>query len=362
MTLYQRLRRGTRRRVRRGRVRWRAFAATPHGQWTIKAARYALTAAILGYLGYRLTTIGWAQIWGELPRTPWFYIIFVGMYLTLPIFQSVIYALIFGLPARAIFPAALKKRVYNKDVMSYSGEVYLYFWARDQVEMSGRAIMHGIKDNAIISSITSTLVAFGLLAVFFFSGLVVLPGFIAGHQGAYVAGAAVVGAVLVGVGIKFRRSILQLPGRTILALFGLHFMRLVLVQGLQVTQWEVVAPEIDLNIWFTFLAVQIISNSLPLIPSRDLVSVAAAIEVARAVQVPEALIAGLMGVHSLLDKALNLVLFAAVSVWDKEATEATSKAGEWPEGPASNASAGAASDSAEAGSETGQRLTSSSAE
>lgn len=298
----------------------------------IKAARYALTAGVLGYLGYRLTTIGWEQIWTSLPRTPWFYIIFLGMYLTLPLFQSVIYALIFGLPVREIFPAALKKRVYNKDVMSYSGEVYLYFWARDRVEMSGRAIMHGIKDNAIISSITSTLVAFGLLAVFFFSGLVILPEFIAGHQVAYIVGAVVVGAVLVGLGIKFRRSILKLPGNTILALFGLHFFRLVIVQGLQVTQWEVVAPQIDINIWFTFLAVQIIGNSIPLIPSRDLVSVAAAIEVARAVQVPQALIAGLMGVHSLLDKSLNLILFAAVSVWDKESLQPASKADELPDG------------------------------
>ncbi len=328
MSMYQPLRKS----FQRWRARWRAFAATQRGKRTIKAGRYALTAAVLGYLGYRLTTIGWESIWTALPRTPWFYIIFLGMYLTLPIFQAVIYGLIFGLPVREIFPAALKKRVYNKDVMSYSGEVYLYFWARDRVEMSGRAIMHGIKDNAIVSSITSTLVAFGLLAVFFFSGLVVLPPFIAGHQIAYIVGAAVVGAVLVGVGIKFRRTILQLPGTTILALFGLHFMRLVIVQGLQVTQWEVVAPEIDLNIWFTFLAVQIIGNSIPLIPSRDLVSVAAAIEVARAVQVPQALIAGLMGVHSLLDKTLNLILFAAVSVWDKESLQPVSKANEWPEG------------------------------
>ena len=306
---------------RRVKARWEAFTATKRGQRVLKGLRYALTAGIIGYLAYRMTTIGWGEIWASLPRTPWFYIIFFVMYLTLPVFQSVIYGLIFGVSPWTIFPAALKKRVYNKDVMSYSGEVYLYFWARDRVEMPGVDIMHGIKDNAIVSSITSTIVAFGLLTAFFFSGLVVLPSFIVQNEVAYVVAVVVVVGVLVALGVRFRRSILKLSGALLLALFGLHFARLIIVQGLQVTQWAVVEPSVPFQAWFTFLAVQIIANSIPFVPSRDLVGVGFAIEVARATQVPEALIASLMLVHSVMDKALNLLLFVVVSAWDRKAME-----------------------------------------
>jgi len=303
---------------RRLRARWRAFAATARGRQVLKGARYALTLSIIGYLAYRMTTIGWGEIWASLPRTPWFYVIFFVMYLTLPIFQSVIYGLIFRMPAWSIFPAAIKKRVYNKDVMSYSGEVYLYFWARDRVDQPGIEIMHGIKDNAIVSSITSTLVASGLLTAFFFSGLVVLPSFITQSNALYAVVAVVVAIVLVALGVRFRRSILQLSAGLLLALFGLHFARLLIVQGLQVTQWAVVEPSVPLQAWFTFLAVQIIANSIPFVPSRDLVGVGFAIEVAQATQVPEALIASLMLVHSVMDKTLNLGLFMAVSAWSED--------------------------------------------
>jgi len=90
------------------------------------------------------------------------------------------------------------------------------------------------------------------------------------------------------------------------------------VQGLQVIQWAVVEPSVPLQAWFTFLAVQIIANSIPFVPSRDLVGVGFAIEVAQATQVPEALIASLMLVHSVMDKTLNLGLFMGVSAWSKD--------------------------------------------
>ncbi|PEN08777.1 hypothetical protein CRI93_03195 [Longimonas halophila] len=302
----------------RAKARWHTFQETRRGRRILKGLRYLLTVVIVGYLGYRMTTIGWGEIWASLPRTPWFYILFGAIYLTLPIFQTIIYGLIFRTSPWTIFPAALKKRVYNKDVMSYSGEVYLYFWARDRIDMPALNILHGIKDNTIVSSITATVVAFSLLATFFFSGLVVLPEMLVEHNMAYAAVVVLVIGGMIALGIRFRRSILKLSGAMLLTLFALHTARLLLIQSLQVTQWVVVAPEIPLQAWFTFLAVQIIAESIPFVPSRDLVGVGFAIEVARATQVPEALIASLMLVHSVMDKALNLLLFMAVSAWDRK--------------------------------------------
>jgi hypothetical protein len=301
------------------RVHWDRFAQSPHGEWILWGLRQVLTAAVVGYLVYRMTMIGWGEIWRSMPRTPWFYVIFAGMYLTLPIFQSLIFGLIWGRSPLELLPPAVKKRVYNKDVLSYSGDVYLYFWARERVaDWTDSELMHAIKDNAIVSSVASTIVAFGLLAGFLFSGYVALPDTIAEHEVLYLIGAIIVAAIVIAVGVRFRTAVFGLAGRMLVAVFGLHIARLLVVMTLQILEWEVVVPEVDLEIWFTFLSLQIITGRIPFLPSRDLIFMAAGIELAGAVQVSKAAIAGVLGVHSVLDKTLNLLLFSAVSVWDRQ--------------------------------------------
>ena len=317
MTVRQKLRI----RVARLRVWWRQFADSDRGQRILWWVRQCLTAAVAGYLIFRLSQIGWVEIWQELPRTPWFYIIFAAMYLILPTFQALIFGLIWSLSPLKIFPASLKKRVYNKDVLSYSGDVYLYFWARERLKRPGREIMHAIKDNAIVSSVTSTLVAFGLLAAFLMSGAVAVPAIVGANSTLYVVGTALVLGVLVAAGIRFRQNVFWLSGQMLIGISALHFTRLIAVMSLQVLEWEVVIPEVSLEVWFTYLAVQIMVTRIPFLPSRDLVFLAFGIELAGAVQVSRAAIAGVLGVHSVLDKGLNLLLFTAVSAWDRRLGE-----------------------------------------
>lgn len=313
-------------RFARLRVHWDRFANSPRGEWILWTLRQVLTAIVVGYLIYQMATIGWNEIWRSMPRTPWFYVIFVGMYFTLPIFQALIFALIWGRSPFELFPPTLKKRVYNKDVLSYSGDVYLYFWARDRVrDWTDRELVHAIKDNAIISSVASTIVAFGLLAGFLFSGYVALPDSIAQNEILYLIGSLIVIAILIAVGVNFRALVFGLPGRILAAVFGLHIARLLTVMTLQILEWDVVVPEVDLEIWFTFLSLQIITGRIPFLPSRDLIFMAAGLELAGAVQVSKAAIAGVLGVHSVLDKTLNLIHFAAVSAWDRKTLEALSE-------------------------------------
>lgn len=313
MTHYRRLKE----KAARARDRWKRFAASKKGRRVLKGLRIVLTLGIVAYLVFRLAGIGWEQVWTSLPRTPWFYVIFVGIYLTLPLFQAAIFGLIWKRPTWQLLGATLKKRVYDKDVMSYSGDVYLYFWARQHTGFSDRRLLHNIKDNAIVSSVTSTIVAFGLLGAFLLGGMIELPEAFARHSVAYTLGAVIIGGAIVGLGIRFRHVVLKLAGRLLLAVAGLHLLRLLIVQGLQILQWNVVIPEVALQVWFTFLAAQIIVSRIPLLPSRDLIFVGAGIELAAAVQVPAAAVAGMLLVHSVLDKTLNLLLFTAVSIMDR---------------------------------------------
>jgi hypothetical protein len=308
-------------RIGRLRVRWRRFSATPRGKRTTWALRQLVTLAVVGYLVYRMSLIGWGEIWQALPRTPWFYVIFLAIYLCLPVAHAIAFGIIWERSPLQLLSATLKKRVYDKDVLGHSGDVYMYLWGRTHTEHDDVTLLHHVKDNAIMSSVASTLVAGAILTVFLFTGYISLPAFMAQHEALYMGGGALVVGGLGWAAISFRRVVFRLAGRTLALLLGLHLARVVLIEGLQVLEWQVALPEIALEVWFTFLAVKIIMARIPLLPSQELIFMAAGIELAAAVNVPRAAIAGLLGVHSVLDKGLNLIVFAATSFWDRRRDE-----------------------------------------
>lgn len=299
------------------RTQWVAFTDTPGGRRTLKVLRYVLTAAIVAYLVYQLSHIGWSNVWSALPSTPWFYIIFLGMYLTLPAAQALIFGILWKLPISQVLPATVKKRIYDKDVMSYSGDIFMYFWGQRHTELPGRTLLHHLKDNAIISSVTSTLVAIGVLATLFAGGLLSLPDLLEKQQLVYAALSLAIAVGAVVLGVRFRQTVFALEGQILALLVGLHLARILAVQGLQITQWVVVLPAVPLQAWFTYLAVQIIVGRIPFLPSRDLIFMSIGIGLAGAMNVPEAAIAGLLGVHSVLDKSFNVLLFGIFSYTER---------------------------------------------
>ena len=311
-------------RTARLRVHWQRFASSKLGKRVLWGARQLLTLGIAAYLIYRMSLIGWGEIWQSLPRTPWFYVVFLAIYLSLPVFQALAFGLIWGRAPLGLLPPMLKKRVYDKDVLDRSGDVYVYFWGRANVDHTERELLHHVKDNAITSSVASTLVAVGLLVVFLLLGYVPLPDAIAQHSWAY-GGAGLVALGLIAIaGVRFRRAVFLLPARVLGLLFGLHLTRVFVQKLLLVVEWKVALPEIALSIWIVFLAVQIVTSRIPLLPGRDLIFMAAGIELAGSVAVSKAAIAGLLGVHSVLDKALNLAVFAGVSAWERQVVERVS--------------------------------------
>jgi len=313
-----------RRAMRRLRVRWRRFARTRRGKQILWLARQALTLAVAGYLVYRMSMIGWGDIWASLPRTPWFYLVFLVIYLALPVFHALSFSLIWGRGPGSLLAPMLKKRVFDKDVLDRSGDVYVYFWGREKLDFTDRELLHHVKDNAITSSVASTLVAVVLLVVFLALGYIPLPEVVARHSWIYGGlGVAALG-ILVAAGIRFRRTVFLLPVRLLGLLFAIHLVRVLAIKGLLVVEWAVAIPGVSLDIWITFLAVQIITSRIPLLPSRDLIFMAAGIELAGAVAVSKAAIAGLLGVHSVLDKTLNLAVFTGVSAWERRVVERVS--------------------------------------
>jgi hypothetical protein len=279
----------------------------------LRWGRYALTLGIVVYLVVRLTQIGWVSILTSLPSTPLFYLFFLLLYVSLPVAETFIYKIVWPATRRRdTFLALVKKRVFNRDVLGYSGELYLVAWARKSTGLRDGAILRNVRDVNILSSAASTSVAIALLAVFLILGQINVQTWV-DRPLHYVFGAAIAGSVLVAALWPFRRYLFAMAWGAALSVFMIYAVRLLLGQVLQISQWAVVLPEIPLATWFTFAAVSLIISRIPFLPSQDLVFAGAGIELARVLGLPTAEVAGMLLIAGVLDKVMNLLTFAFVS-------------------------------------------------
>ena len=272
-----------------------------------------LLAGVLVFLVVRLSEVGWGDILRDIPTNPLFYLIFVGMYLGLPLAETFIYKILWNLPFKHSFPELLKKRVYNKDVLNYSGEAHLYMWARKYVDRSDRRLLLDMKDNTIISSLTSMSLALLLLSIFLFTGYLPFDALFENIERTWIIGGIFCLVMLILLAFRFRKSVISVSAKTAGLLFGIHLGRLLVVKCLQILQWAVVMPEVPVSIWFSYLSLQIIVNQIPLLPAKDLVVLGASTGLSRELAISETAVAGMLLVTAVLDKVVNVILFAYLS-------------------------------------------------
>lgn len=296
--------------------RWLAFWETKFGKRLSKVLQYVFVAVILGYLIYQLTEIGWQKVWESLPVTPWFYILFLFLYFALPVSEQFIYGTSLNFSFWKGFPVFIQKKIFNADVLGYSGEAYLFVWGRKNLEESDGYVLSVIKDNNIISSITSTMVAAVLLSVFLYVGKINIQKIVDFNPDYLYLGAVVVLLILASL-IYFRNYIISMSFGTASKIFGIHLARLIFVYSVEIIQWMIVMPEVPLYIWFTYMAVKIISTRIPFLPSRDLLFIGASLEVSKLLNVSGAGIAGILLASNVLSKMMNLLLYLIMTMQGK---------------------------------------------
>jgi hypothetical protein len=296
------------------------FGKTKTWKWILKLFNLFFTSAVVIYLIYKLTLIGWKNVLDSLPKTVWFYIILLMIYFSLPVFQMFIYGLAFNTNKKdkKLFWTLINKRVLDKDLLGYSGEMYLYLWARKNIKLPVKEILHILKDNVIISSVASTFLAVFLLILFFLFGRIPFPTQWMNHHFFKILLFGFCFLLIFSLIIKFRKSILFLPKDKILAIFALHNARLLMALVLQIFQWWVVMPQVPWVNWFTLLALQIIITRIPFLPSRDLLFLGTGIELSRWIDISSSAIAGMLLASSVINKILNLFFFIAVSISNRK--------------------------------------------
>jgi hypothetical protein len=216
------------------------------------------------------------------------------------------------------FKVFITKKVYNDEVMGYTGEVYLYTWGRKLAGKSDKDVLKNIRDNSIISAVNSNVTAILLIGVLIYAGQVKVSDLVGNVDYFYVALGIFITAVLIVLFIRFRRFLFDLPFKKAATIFGIYTVRFAIHHALLMLSWAVVIPDTPLNVWFTFLATIIVVNRIPFIPSKDLVFVWFGIELSKMLNMATASVAGMLLVFSALTKITNLILFTLISVYSEK--------------------------------------------
>lgn len=297
--------------------RTKLFFQTPSGQSLLKWTQRIFLLLVLFWLFWQVSRIGWSSVWHSLPTQSAFYLLFLLVYFQLPFFEVMVYRSVWTFPLKRAIPIFLLKRIYNSDLLGYSGEVYLYVWARRQLKMADRKIFMTIKDVNILSSLASTIVAFGLLALFLFTDQIKLIDQLLGENDLYFWGGVALTILLALLLIRFRRYVIGIPQKKAFRIFGIHFFRLILLQFLNVLIYYVVIPDAPFHVWFTLLSMEIILSRIPFLPNRDLVFAGLSIGVAQGLAVTQSEIAGIVLARAAMGKLLSLISFGLANLLRK---------------------------------------------
>ncbi|GAA5520458.1 hypothetical protein LQ318_01905 [Aliifodinibius salicampi] len=285
------------------------FFKTERGKLILKWSQHLINVGVLVWLIYELNKIGWLKVWQSFPSQPLFYILFLFLFFQLPLFEVLIYRLTWKFDSLRSIPVFLVKRVYNKDVLGYSGEFYFFAWAKNTLDLSGSEIFKIIKDNNIISSVASTLLSIALLSIFLFTDQIKIMEWIANQNQMYFIGGGLFLVLIIFIFVKFRHYVISMPIKTAYQIFGIQMVRLLLVQTVNLLMYIIVLPDIPLYIWFTYLAIEIILSRIPFLPNRDLIFASISISIAGDLAVAEESIAGIMLAKSALNKIGNVAAF-----------------------------------------------------
>ncbi|MGL6042533.1 MAG: hypothetical protein ACRC1J_01280 [Sandaracinobacteroides sp.] len=231
-----------------------------------------LSAAILLYLVYAVARIGWAEVWAVLPANPIFYLLVAMSYMATPVTEYIIFRRWWPLTPRALAIFS-KKRVLNEAVFGYSGDAYLFVWAKKALGARevGAGPLAAVKDVAITSALAgnvATLLMLGL-ALSMGGGPAVEQAFTGGAMRSVGFGFAFVISVSLAI-LLFSRKVMSLSARENFVLFLLHCARLLIGSALLLVAWIVALPEVAVGTWIVLGALRMVVTRLPFVPNKEL--------------------------------------------------------------------------------------------
>lgn len=288
------------------------WISTPNGQRLKRIAEQMLIWGLIGFLIYQLWGIDFKKLIGALPINPLFYLLILFQFFVVPISEYFIYQLKWEYKGIAFFKGFIIKKIYNNELYNYTGEVYFSRWIAKKLNLSQKEAALFVKDNNIVSSLASTIIAFLTLFVISYLGYFDLLNWISAFDKVYIIIGIVFIVVLFAVGYQLRNKIFHICRKLFAKLFSWYVLRFIIRHYLLVLMWSIAAPEISWLVWVNFLTVQILIDRLPL-GNKSLILLSIAPTLSTTFNLGVEVFTGIQLVFTLFDKLLGIITL----IWSK---------------------------------------------
>jgi hypothetical protein len=279
--------------------------AHPGTRLAIQLLRWLIPVALLVIIGWRLTELGWREIWVARPGNPVFYILLVLQFLIQPFGDYFVYRNLWGQGSTPPMAVILRKRVMNTFMLDYSGEVFFFLWAQEHLTLKPGMLMHGIKDSNVLSAGAGLAMLYLMTLVLLATGGLHIPAGISAHGWLYVLIGSVP-LILCSVLVLGRRKLTALSTGQIAGTFMIHFTRAFIVLGVEFFLWQLSGALSSPVACLQFVALRLVVTRLPLVPNKDLVFVGAGIAAAGIAKVSVTPVATVLVILAAADLILAL--------------------------------------------------------
>jgi hypothetical protein len=270
------------------------------------------SAAILAYLARAVADIGWHEVLAVLPTNPLFYLLVGLSYMATPVTEYIIFRRWWPLVPRALAVFS-KKRVLNEAVFGYSGDAYLFVWAKKALGARdvGAGPLAAVKDVAITSALAGNAATLLMLALALSmgGGPAVEAAFNGDAMRSVGLGFAFVISISLGI-LLFSRHVMSLSRRENGIVFLLHCARLLVGSSLLLLAWILALPEVAVGTWIVLGALRMVVTRLPFVPNKELLFAAIGVSLTGDAA-PE--VAALMAAAGALHLVSHVITYAGAS-------------------------------------------------
>ncbi len=286
-----------------------------------------IIASVIGYMVWKLSRIGWAEVLGALPSSPLFYSLFIVRFLIIPAAEVLIYQRVLALPLWRRFGVFLRKRAYNFGFVELSGEAYFAHWAVTRQKLDKGLVLHALKDVNLLSALASNTATVALVLALLLSGRLGGIGTQNPDMPLYVGGSILL-CLLLAVGfLLLWRRLIRIGIGDALYVLTVHFARLLAMLGTQALLYWMVLPGVGFDSWLIFLTLNMVIFRIPFLPNKELVFLALSLTLLDQVDASEAAVAGLFVAMGAMGQVLNLAAYLGTVASGKREDGPTSREG-----------------------------------
>lgn len=283
------------------------LASRPWAVRLIHILRWLFPVVLLGYVGYRLSELGWRDMWAARPGNFGFYVMLVVQFFLQPLGDFMVYRNLWGAQNAPPLAVILRKRFLNSAMLDYSGEVFFYFWAQARLMLPPGMLIHAIKDSNVLSAGAGLAMVWVMALMLMATGGLQIPAAVAGNLWLYIA----VGSVplwLCAILVLAHRKVTVLSRTQIAATFGIHFLRSLSVLTVEFGLWYLSGALPTAVACLQFVALRLVVTRLPMVPNKDLIYVGAGIAAAGMANLPVTPVATVLVILAAADLGLMTVV------------------------------------------------------